>query len=295
MVISLSWIKEEGQLNENTYLIDSFLFGNEGNMACYLVEGEEKKVLIDASGKPEAKRIIKKLKDLGKIPDMLILTHSHWDHAGGTSVFKSEFPNMEIMASHQGINSLQNLQEYNQWFKDVSPRLKSVEDVTPLKEGVRLDLGGLELEIFETPGHTNCSICILDRKNKALFIGDSIGYKLGEDLLLGPIMPPEYSHDKLMKTYEKVKKIKYSSIFIAHFGYLTGELARNLPDTAKSNYLYWRDFALSKWNENSSKEYVIEAFRIQFSALNLTERQKDAYANMFGDWVVKGLQTAKLI
>jgi len=124
-VISLSWIKAEGQLNENTYLIDSFLFGNEGNMACYLVEGKEKKVLIDASGKPEAKRIIKKLKDLGKIPDMLILTHSHWDHAGGTSVFKSEFPNMEIMASHQGINSLQNLQEYNQWFKDVSPRLKS--------------------------------------------------------------------------------------------------------------------------------------------------------------------------
>jgi glyoxylase-like metal-dependent hydrolase (beta-lactamase superfamily II) len=293
--MSLSWVREEKKLNQNTYLIDSGLFATEKAMACYLIEGTKKKVLIDASGKSEGKKIVKKLNALGKVPDMLILTHSHWDHAGGASVIKAELPAIEIMACHQGIKSLQNLQDYNQWFKDVSPRLKSIEEVTPLKEGMVLDLGGLELEIFETPGHTNCSLSILDRKNRALFVGDSLGYKQAEDLFIGPIMPPEYSHEKLLKTYERVKKIKYDSIFMAHFGLLTGDLARNLPETAKSNYLYWKEFVLSQWKEKPTKEHIITALRMKFEDLTLSEEQKGAYSGLFGDWIVKALMVAKLI
>jgi len=73
--MSLSWIREEGKLNQNTYLIDSGLFATEKAMACYLIEGEKRKVLIDASGKVEGKKIVKKLNALGKVPDMLILTN----------------------------------------------------------------------------------------------------------------------------------------------------------------------------------------------------------------------------
>ncbi len=295
MVINLGWIKKEGKLNRNTYLIDSFLFGGEENMACFLIKGEKKQVLIDASGKSEGKRIVKKLKDLNSAPDILLLTHSHWDHAGGANTIREAFPNIEIMASHRGIASLKNSQEFNKWFSDVSPRLKPIENVTPLKEGTRIDIGGLELEVFETPGHTNCSLSILDRKNKNLFIGDSLGYKEHAELFLAPIMPPEYNHESLMKSCEKIKTIDYATICMAHYGMLTEDLAKTLPEYAKSQGLYWKEFLLSKWKENPTKEYILSVLREKFAVLDLSKEMKEALAAMFGDWMIKGLTTAKLI
>ena len=199
------------------------------------------------------------------------------------------------MASRHGIQSLQNAREFNKWFSDVSPRLKPVENVTPLKEGDLIDLGGLELEIYETPGHTNCCLSIFDRKNKNLFIGDSLGYKLNENLFIGPIMPPEYNEEKLLATYEKIKKIGYSTICMAHYGMLTGELAKDLPDDAKENYFYWRDFALARWKENPTKEHLIENMQEKFASLDTSDEMKRALASMFGDWIIKALTTAKKI
>ncbi|MHA1267414.1 MAG: MBL fold metallo-hydrolase [Candidatus Helarchaeota archaeon] len=291
----MEWIKDEKKLNANTYLIDSRLFGGEHNMACFLVQGTKKKALVDASGKMEGKKIAKKLQNLNLIPDLLILTHSHWDHAGGANKIRKQFPNIEIMASQHGIQSLLNAREFNKWFSDVSPVLRPVENVTPLTEGTVIDLGDLELEIFETPGHTNCSLSILDRKNKTLFIGDSIGYKLDAELFIGPIMPPEYNEEKLLSTIDKIKNLDYEAICMAHFGMLTGNLARELPDYAKENYFYWKDFALSKWQENPKKEHLIAAMEEKFAVLDLSSEMKHALAAMFGDWIIKGLTTANLI
>ncbi|MHA1276895.1 MAG: MBL fold metallo-hydrolase [Candidatus Helarchaeota archaeon] len=290
----MNWIKDEGKINENTYLIDSGLFGGEHNMACFVIQARDR-VLIDASGKMEGRKIAKKLQDLKLVPDKLILTHAHWDHAGGCNPLLKKFPELEVMASHHGIQSLQNAREFNKWFSDVSPVLRPVENVTPLKDGDIIDIGGLELEIFDTPGHTNCSISILDRKNSNLIIGDSLGYKLDTNLFIGPIMPPEYSEQKLLKTFEKVKAIDYDTISMAHFGMLTGELAQDLPEYAKENYFYWKQFALARWKENPRKEHLIEAMQEKFGVLDLSAEMKTALAGMFGDWIVKGLKTAKLI
>lgn len=285
----------EGKLNPNTYLIDSGLFGGEHNMACFVIQGNDKKVLIDASGKMEAKKIAKKLQEMQLIPDILIITHAHWDHAGGTNPLLKQFPNLEIMASQHGIGSLKNNRDFNKWFSDVSPVLRSVENVIPLKEGTILELGGLDLEIFETPGHTNCSLSILDHANKTLFIGDSLGYKLDANLFLGPMMPPEYNEQKLLKTFEKVKTIDYDAICMAHYGMLTGDLARDLPEYAKKNYIFWKDFAISKWKENPTKEHLVSAMVEKFDVLDISAEMKHALANMFGDWFVKALTTAKMI
>lgn len=294
-MIDLGWIQDEGKLNENTYLIDSGLFGGEHNMACFLIEGKRSKVLIDASGKMEGKKIAKKLVALNKIPDKLILTHAHWDHAGGTNKILKQFPDMEVMASVYGIESLKNAREFNKWFSDVTPVLKPVENVTPLKDGTVIDIGGLELEIFETPGHTNCSLSILDRKNKSLFIGDALGYKYGSEVFLGPVMPPEYSEATLMKTYEKIKAINYESVCMAHYGMLTDDLARDLPDYAKENHLFWKDFTLARWKENPTKEYLINAFNEKFIIPDISPEKKYGIASLYGNFYVDGLQTANLI
>ncbi|MHA1379683.1 MAG: MBL fold metallo-hydrolase [Candidatus Helarchaeota archaeon] len=292
----MSWIKEEGKLNENTYLIDSLLFAQKESMACYLIVGTKKKVLIDASGKMEGKTVVKKLNKLSITPDILILTHSHWDHSGGANKIKKAFPALEIMASHHGIESLKNQQEFNKWFSDYSPKLKPIEDVILVKNNDAIDIGGIELRIIETPGHTNCSLSILDPKNKMLFIGDSLGYPLVENVFLAPLMPPEFSEDKLMSTIKKIdNEIEYESICPAHYGCFTGDTARAFPENTKKAYYFWKNFLLSKWKENPEKEHIIEEMRKKFEKDGIGEREAEAYANMFGDWYVKALKVAKMI
>ena len=62
---------------------------------------------------------------------------------------------MEVFAAKPAVESLQNNSAYNESFSDAITDLKPVVNITPVKEGDTIDLGGMELLIYETPGHTS--------------------------------------------------------------------------------------------------------------------------------------------
>ncbi|NHI94502.1 MAG: MBL fold metallo-hydrolase [Candidatus Lokiarchaeota archaeon] len=291
----MSWIREEGKINENVYLFDSFLFAQKQSMACYLVKGSKKIALIDASGKQEGKTIAKKIKQLNLEPDFLILTHSHWDHADGTLNIKKIFPNIEVLVSRIGVQTLKNAEEFNKGFSDFAPKSKPITDVSPLKDEDIIDLGDIELKIFETPGHTNCSLSVLDQKNKILFTGDSFGYPMSEKLFIAPIMPPEFSKENLLNSIKKISTVNFDSICIAHFGCLRDEFARDFLDQAEKKLNFWLDFLLTRYKQNPSKDYIVAEIMKYLNQIGLTGVQVEILSNMFGDWLIKGLQTAGLI
>ena len=290
----MPWIIDEGKFNSNTYLFDSFQCDTEYSMGYYILQGTKKRALIDTSGPIEAERFAKRIKNLDLIPDILILTHSHWDHAGGTTVFQKKFPNIEVFAAKPAIESLKNNSKYNEGFSEIITDLEPVDNITPVKEGDIIDLGGMELLIYETPGHTNCSISILDQKNMILYIGDGLGY-LWDYLVLPPIMPPEFSQEKLLSTFNKVKEIDYSVIACAHYGFLTEETAKNLPNLAKLCYVFWRDFFISSIEKHQITENVVDSFIEKLHELNIFYPEGKITYKMTVSWIIKGLESAGLI
>jgi glyoxylase-like metal-dependent hydrolase (beta-lactamase superfamily II) len=294
MVIIMPWIVNEGKFNSDTYLFDSFQHDTEYSMGYYVLQGTKKRALIDTSGPIEAERFAKKLKNLDLIPDILILTHSHWDHAGGTTVFQKKFPNIEVFAAKPAIESLKNNSLYNESFSDVIVDLEPVENITPVKDGDIIDLGGMELLIYETPGHTNCSISVLDQKNMILYIGDALGY-LWEKFIFPPIMPPEFSQEKLLFTFNKVKEIDYSAIAWAHYGLLTEDAAEILPTYAKFCYIFWRDFFVSLLEKNHITEDIVNSFIDRLHELDSFYPEGKITYKMFVKWIIKGLKSASLI
>ena len=295
MVIIMPWIGNEGKINDNTYLFDSFQCEAEYSMAYYILQGTKKRALIDTSGPIEAERFAKRIRNLDLIPDILILTHSHWDHAGGTTVFQKKFPNIEVFAAKPAIESLKNNSKYNEGFSEIITDLEPVDNITPVKEGDIIDLGGMELLIYETPGHTNCSISILDQKNMILYIGDALGYLWEHFVVLPPIMPPEFSQEKLLSTFEKVKTIDYSAIGCAHFGLLTEDIAKFFPDYTKLCYIFWRDFFISSFEKNITSESVVDSFIDKLHELNIYDLGGKITYKMVGGWMIKGLKSAGLI
>ncbi|MFX1235648.1 MAG: MBL fold metallo-hydrolase, partial [Promethearchaeota archaeon] len=258
----MPWINDEGKFNENITLIDTNMLGMPKDTGIYLIEGTKRTALIDAAAPQEAKHCIKKLENMSITPDLLILTHSHWDHAAGTPVFRERYPNMEIMVGKNGIQSLKDPKKFNEPFIEFPflPDLEKIEGLTPLKDGDKIDLGELELLILETPGHTNCGISIFEPNHKVLFIGDSLGNLWTLKHIMPLIMPPEFSEEKYLTTIEKVKNLDYDSIALAHYGILTESNAHNFPNLVKSAYFEWKDFFIAMWDKNPNDDFVISQF-----------------------------------
>lgn len=234
------------EIDESTFLIDLELFGIRRAGAVYFLKAN-KSCLIDSGTHTEAKNIIKALDSIGSFPpDILILTHSHFDHSQGTPVLcrEAEKRNQKItvMASEKAVTNLKD-QSWNRVF-DEKHKFENIADVEPLKDGQTVDLAGLELKIMDFSGHCADDIAIYDERKKTVFIGDSVGYMIENELIFPPFMPPFWNPDGFKSTVNRLKRLECERICLAHFGCLKGKEAQNFPDDAYKAYeIWWNVFA----------------------------------------------------
>ena len=147
-----------------------------GNVFTYLIEGSEKAVLIDTGyGLGPFRQFIEE--KLNGKPYTLILTHGHFDHAGGASQFDEVWMNyndLNLAARHTQkeirFNSLKN--EFPDLNMDELDDPKA-DGYLDLKYGQKFDIGNEILEIVNIGGHTPGSIGILFHNQRILLAGDA--------------------------------------------------------------------------------------------------------------------------
>jgi glyoxylase-like metal-dependent hydrolase (beta-lactamase superfamily II) len=163
-------------IGEKTWRIDEF-----GLDACYLLEGADQALLIDTgSGIGDLKGLVETLTPL---PYEVVATHGHMDHMGG----KGQFETVHLHPSDFTLarsSTLDQRKGYASTMMKTYPHLQPLIDLDaveegkepaliPIQVGFRFDLGDRPVEVFETPGHTPGSICLLDSRSRILFSGDS--------------------------------------------------------------------------------------------------------------------------
>jgi glyoxylase-like metal-dependent hydrolase (beta-lactamase superfamily II) len=255
-------IRTPGTINENTTLIDIGMFNSFGITAVYLVRGE-KKCLIDGGTFANAPRLIKKLRELDAFPpDLIIVTHPHWDHMQGIPELRRgayrQNKTIEVIASHQAVPLLADV-SFNACF-GVRPYV-SLQDVKRAKEGDTIDLGGITLRIYEIPGHCTGHIAILDEKNKNIFVGDALGDKVSDDIFLAPFMPPCWEPDVFLTSVNKLKQIDYASLCLAHFGCVKGSEAKSILAEAVETCNIWWQFYERHAERLGDTDYMLQAMR----------------------------------
>ena len=120
----------------------------------YLIEGEEKAMLIDTGTKCE--KLDEVVRRITKKPLLVVLTHMHGDHAGNIDQFD------EIYFHPADTVLLKNDKPYR-------GKIHFVAD------NQFFELGGKRLQIIHMSAHTPGSIVILDRKAGNCFSGDAFG------------------------------------------------------------------------------------------------------------------------
>ena len=120
---------------------------------CYLLICRETRssAVIDTGGNPDA--VIKKAIELGLKPEKILLTHAHFDHAGGLQKLDKAFA-------------------CPVWIDKKEPKPSGSRNYKYIADGEILKLGKINIEILFTPGHTSGGVSY--KVGDTVFSGDSI-------------------------------------------------------------------------------------------------------------------------
>ena len=252
------FINVERKFNENTFLFDGRAMGIPKFLSVYIIERNGVRLMIDTPQEQYCRKFIAKLKESGLYPiDKIILTHSHFDHVSGVSKLRKLIKerDIELFASENAIHNLKNPDKMNAVF---SVNMNPIENVKPLKDGDKINLNGLDLEIINLFGHTMDSIGILDRANKNIFVGDSLIDRIDYETFMPPFMPPEFNESELLKTFQKVRDMKdiLNSISFSHYGVWTDNEMLNVVNEMEDLYNRSKESIIKWYNENLSPELI---------------------------------------
>ena len=228
-------IRKPGKVQERVW----FLGREESGV--YLLEGNRDSMIVSGGLSYIVPDVLQQLDEFGieetRIKKLLIL-HSHFDHVGIVPFFKRRLPAMEIYASPRAWEVLQMdkaIVTINEFGRSVAQRMergnvysaydlewrKDVSGKT-VREGDRIDLGGMEVSILEIPGHSSCCIAAYVPELKALFPTDGAGIPFGQTI----ISSGNSNYTLYQRSLERLKDLEVDSFCADHYGYITGPEAR---------------------------------------------------------------------
>jgi len=155
------------------------------------------------------------IKGLEKV-DKVVVTHSHYDHIDNLPKTVDLFT-PEVYA--------------------FEPNNLPVE-ASELDEGETVSLGGLDFEVFHTPGHRDDSVCIYSEAEKILFTGDLIFPEGG----FGRTDLDQGDRDLLIESIEKVEGLEVDEMYCGHeeavFEGVEEQISRSLEEARKRESKY---------------------------------------------------------
>jgi metallo-beta-lactamase class B len=114
-------------------------------------------VLIDAATEVAATQIEANIRALGFEPKdvkTIVLSHEHWDHAGGLAALqKATSAKVYARAPAAAVLQSGKSDRSDPQFL-IAEAIQPVAGVSPLADGQKLEVGPIELEAHATPGHT---------------------------------------------------------------------------------------------------------------------------------------------
>jgi glyoxylase-like metal-dependent hydrolase (beta-lactamase superfamily II) len=166
-------------------------------------------------------QVLKMLKIQLKDIKHIVNTHCHFDHIGGNGYFIEA----DVAIHEQDAEVVEKADAKKSYADFFDGKLKPREVNIRLKEGDKVSVGGMDLEVIHTPGHTPGSICLYDRSGRILFTGDTV-FSDG----IGRTDMPGGSDQHLQSSLEKISKLEVKTLLPGHGNSLSLESPRILGE-----------------------------------------------------------------
>ncbi|MDK1025146.1 MAG: pectin acetylesterase-family hydrolase [Gammaproteobacteria bacterium] len=146
----LGWEDEDRQGVKPFRIFDNVYYVGIDWVSAYVLKTSEGLILIDALYGKWVQRLVYNMRQLGLDPNdvkYVLVTHGHFDHAGGAAFFQDRFGAKVVMAEEDWILVEQDAE--HPFFAMQKPKRDIVA-----KDGDVIELGDTRVELYNTPGHT---------------------------------------------------------------------------------------------------------------------------------------------
>ncbi len=140
------------------------------------IDGDDRRVLVDTGTGMTPERLNEDLEKLGSSFDDItdiILTHSHIDHIGGVPAITAR-GNARIHLHREEAERINAGDMTLTLASTFGARLPPMRVHNALEEGDMIDVGGISLHVYHTPGHSIGSICLLEPDLGVIITGDTM-------------------------------------------------------------------------------------------------------------------------
>jgi glyoxylase-like metal-dependent hydrolase (beta-lactamase superfamily II) len=210
----------------------------------YLFRGRQGGTMIEggtgAMG-PVLREQLERLSIRGDVVKQVLITHAHADHVLAVPLFRELFSGVQVVASAPAAKTLM-IEKAVAFFCKVddiltSSLLKSgtiaeqhrrpalAANQIPVdrivKEGDEIALDeGIALQVFETPGHSDCSLSFFEPRQRVLLVSDATGYYLPEPDYWWPNYFTDYG--TYVRSLERMAALDAEVLCLSHNAVIRG-------------------------------------------------------------------------
>jgi len=159
----------------------------------------------------------------------VLLTHIHLDHAGATGTIVQQHPDIDVVVHRIGAPHVAEpsrlLASAKRIYGDSMDRLWGEvaavpeDNLTVVRGGEMLTLGGHTLNVAYTPGHAVHHVSYYDRSSQMAFVGDVAGMRISDaDYVLPVTPPPDVDLERWLQSIETVRAWAPEVLFPTHCG-----------------------------------------------------------------------------
>ncbi len=231
-----------------------------------------KTALLDVGQFFAAYEAVSKVKDAlnGRKLDYIILTHSHYDHCGPLAYFRKAFPGVVVIGSPKCRDVLDKQsakEKIAELCYGAAEDLLGTRDTCPpfiydgfcvdkvVTTGDVLDLDGAKLEFFLSPGHTICSMGMIDREDGILLPSETTGvYQDGTVIDVTPLKGFQMSVDSI----DYVLSLDFKKAIIPHHGDLGWEDPKEFFRQARESLFELREIICGCGEKGMSDDEIYD-------------------------------------
>jgi glyoxylase-like metal-dependent hydrolase (beta-lactamase superfamily II) len=185
-------------------------------------------VLVDPGPQSCEAALVAALGD--RVPEAILLTHIHLDHAGATGALVRRWPHLTVAVHERGARHLADpsklIASATRLYGDDMKRLWG--EIVPVPEDRLLVLGGGErLEgwgdegpwrVAYTPGHAQHHVSYLREQDGTVYAGDVAGVRIGDGPIMPPTPPPDIDLGLWRASIDTIEAWDPRRVAITHFG-----------------------------------------------------------------------------